>query len=216
MVLDSLADGLPEGTSLSVIFIGLKLQNLYLMEAGEALALCAQLNWTLKDLSPRTNVLRISLKTVPNIVSQSRCDSLCPDWTLPATATFNIILYTSHPPEFVRETHYCESAECFYLESSSEIVVEFLDNWFRREIDLYNLDPLLHGISGCLIHRSWEIKLWISNYVLPGKQHTQLIWYEMVVIRKWIRLFWPPCTSLCLMKMFLLLQQEKDQGECQG
>jgi len=44
MVLDSLADGLPEGTSLSVIFIGLKLQNLYLMEAGEALALCAQLN----------------------------------------------------------------------------------------------------------------------------------------------------------------------------
>jgi len=26
----------------------------------------------------------------------------------------------------------------------------------------YNLDPLLHGISCCLIRWSWKIKLWSS------------------------------------------------------
>jgi len=45
-----------------------------------------------------------------------------------------------------------------------------LANWFRREMDLFNLGSLLHGMSCCLVHWSWEINLWSCNYDLPGKQ----------------------------------------------
>jgi len=64
-------------------------------------------------------------------------------------------------------------------------------NRFRHEIGLCNLDPLLHGISCCLIHWSREIKLWSANYDLPGKQKPGLIWCEIIAITKWIYLFGP-------------------------
>ena len=61
----------------------------------------------------------------------------------------------------------------------------------------HNLDSLLHGISCCLIHWRWVLKLWSSNCDLSGKQAPGLIWYEMIAIIKWIHLFVPPCICYC-------------------
>jgi len=63
-----------------------------------------------------------------------------------------------------------------------------LENWFHRKMDLYNLDPLLHGISCCLIHWSWEIKLWSNNQGCGAvaKLHCSGSWTLLVII--WLRL----------------------------
>ena len=53
-----------------------------------------------------------------------------------------------------------------WLESHSKIVVECRQLILSRN-GLYSLDALLHGISWCLIHWSWEINLWSSDYDLP-------------------------------------------------
>ena len=113
----------------------------------------------------------------------------CRDWMWPATATINVIQYTSRFPEFVQDALYCEPG---WSVSACKVPPKLslsLDNWFRREIGLCNLDPLLHWISRCLIHWSWKIKLSSSSYHLPGKQKPGLIWYEMIAIRKWIQPF---------------------------
>jgi len=60
------------------------------------------------------------------------------------------------------------------------------------EIGLYNLDLLLQGMSHCLIYWRWEIKLWNSNYDLPGKHKPLIIGYEMIPIIKWIYISEPP------------------------
>jgi len=71
-----------------------------------------------------------------------------------------------------------------------------LANWFRREMDLFNLGSLLHGMSCCLVHWSWEINLWSCNYDLPGKQKPELIWYGMITMVNWIHVFGPPCNNI--------------------
>jgi len=113
-----------------------------------------------------------------------------PDWQWPAAANFNVILYTSRLPEFVQEELYCESGwSVSAWKVPPELSLSLDNNWFRREIGLNNLDPLLHEIYCCLIRWSWEIKLWSFNYDLFGKQKSGLIWYETIVIIKWIHLF---------------------------
>jgi len=103
------------------------------------------------------------------------------------TVTFNLIGYTSCLPEFVQEALYCESgwSVSVWKWSPFKIVVECGQPISSRK-GLYILDPLLHGISCCLIDWSCEIKLLSSNYDLPGKPKSGLIWYEMIAIMKWI------------------------------
>jgi len=79
------------------------------------------------------------------------------------------------------------------LFSAWKVPLKLSVNWFRREFGPYNLDPFLHEMCCCLIHWSWEITLWSSNYDLPGNQKLGSIWYAMVARIKWIHLFGPPC-----------------------
>ena len=124
-------------------------------------------------------------------LSHSHSVIFCADWPWPATATVDVMLYTSR-------LRVCPGAallwvwlERFCLESPCGIVVEFgklissrnrpLQSWSSPERIILLLDPV-----------KLRIKLWSSNYDLPGKQKLGLIWYEMITIIKWIHHFGPP------------------------
>jgi len=86
-------------------------------------------------------------------------------------------LYTSRPPGFVQGARCCEigwNVSAWKVPTKMSLC---LDNWFLREMGLYNLDPLVYEITCCLIHCGWELKLWSSDYDLSGKQKPGLIWY---------------------------------------
>jgi len=79
MVFDSLTDGLLKSTSLSRIWIVMKLQNLYLIRKQAKILWFMRIHITerLERSVCWDNVLWISLGAAPNIVtSQSRCDYL--------------------------------------------------------------------------------------------------------------------------------------------
>ena len=99
-------------------------------------------------------------------------------------------------PEFVQKVLHCESGWNASAWKDPPKNPLSLDNWLRHEIGLCNLDPLLHGISCCLIHWSCEIKLWSSTYDLPAKQKPGWIWSKMIAVIKWIHIFGPPSTGL--------------------
>ena len=54
-----------------------------------------------------------------------------------------------------------------------------LDNWFRREMGLYNLDQLKMG------KKTLEL-----NYDLCGRQKPGIIWQKIIAIIKWTDSFW--------------------------
>jgi len=100
------------------------------------------------------------LEIAPNIVSQSGYDILsC--LTVTGHCDFIVILYTSRFPEVVPEL-YCELGWSVSARKDPPKLSFSLDNRFRGGRSPDNLDPLLHGLSCCLIHCSWEIKLWSS------------------------------------------------------
>ena len=121
----------------------------------------------LKDLSPGTTSCEFPWR-LPQTLSHSHNMIICHDWPWPATATINYHVHFPSP-------RICPGGALLWvwLERSVWKVPPklslSLDNWFRRETGLNNLDPFLHGLSCCLVHWSWEIKLWSSNY-LPGNR----------------------------------------------
>jgi len=149
----------------------------------------------LKDLSPETMFCGFPSRRQLQTLSHSHDVIFCLDWPWLSTTTFNANNYTSQISlNLSRSCCIMSWLKRFYLESLSKTVVEFgqlisLQNRYHS----YRLDLLLHGRSCCLIHWSWEMKLWNSNYDLPRKQKPGLIWYKMIVIIKWIGLFGPAC-----------------------
>jgi len=102
----------------------------------------------------------------------------------PWPATFNVILYTSCLPEFWPRGAFLW-VWMLWSVSARKLSPKFslsLNNWFLREIDFYNLDPLLDGTPCCLIHWSWKIRRWIFRYDSSGIQKLGLIWFETIAI----------------------------------
>jgi len=149
--------------SLSLMCIGLKLQNIYLMQylVHYEYVVYYAYNWTLKGLSPGTDALWISIDSTPNIFSfsQSRCDFL----------SFSVLTEHGQPlrPSMLsctlivslnlsRETLFLVWLERYSLECPSEIAVEFgqLISWRNKLLQHWSsparnifllLDPLKMG-----------------------------------------------------------------------
>ena len=98
-----------------------------------------------------------------SVVSRSRCDFLC--W----------LTVSGHCELFMLACRLPVSLNLSRKRFVVKLIGAFLPGkslrncrwvWTTDLFTEYNLDPLLHGTSCCLIHWSWEIKLWSSDYCM--------------------------------------------------
>ena len=97
----SLTDGLPKGTSLNLTCLS------PIWKQVKIWCIVRKLNF-LEDIQRQTSS-GFSWRFL-QALSHGHNVIFCPDWTWPATATFNVILYISRLLEFVQEAFYCESS----------------------------------------------------------------------------------------------------------